>query len=206
MNCFLLTGPVGEPVALAAARNWLRVDANDDDGAIAALIVAARVAVEAATRRALLTQTWRIQCNRWTTDRAGDGSLASLAVAPAPGPVALRLPVAPVQSLAGLRIYDASGGVQIVPQDIWRLAGAPEDARIVFAAPPPQPGRPDAGIEIDVVTGYGAAEDVPAPLRQAILTLVAHWYEQRGKTDPAARSMPPAIAGMLAPFARRRLP
>jgi uncharacterized phiE125 gp8 family phage protein len=42
-----------------------------------------------------------------------------------------------------------------------------------FGAPPAPPGRASAGIEIDVVVGYGAtAESVPEPLRQAIRMLV----------------------------------
>mgnify|MGYP003346868781 CR=1 FL=1 len=46
---------------------------------------------------------------------------------------------------------------------------APERARIIFPAGPPAPGRDVAGIEIDVVAGYGdAPESAPAPLRQAI--------------------------------------
>ena len=43
----------------------------------------------------------------------------------------------------------------------------------MFSTSPPAPGRAVAGIEIDVVAGYGAPADVPSPLRQAILMLVA---------------------------------
>ena len=55
MPSILLSGPAAEPITLAAAKQFLRVEHGDDDDVIAALIAAARIHVEAATRRALVT-------------------------------------------------------------------------------------------------------------------------------------------------------
>jgi uncharacterized phiE125 gp8 family phage protein len=65
-----------------------------------------------------------------------------------------------------------------------------------------QPGRLAAGIELDVVCGYGdAASDVPEPLRQAIRLLVAHWYENRGlATLGAVTVLPATVAALIAPY------
>ena len=65
MSAILLNAPASEPVSLAEAKLFLRVEHDDDDDLIAALIAAARVQVEAQTRRALITQTWRLVRDVW---------------------------------------------------------------------------------------------------------------------------------------------
>ena len=131
---------------------------------ITALIAAARSHVEAQTRRALITQTWRLVRDVWPAD-------GRIAVLPAP-----------LRALTAARVYDAEGATH---SDRYRGlrggcrggAGDPDFAPWSLR----QPGRPAAGIEIDVQVGYGdAAGEVPEPLRQAIRLLVAHWYENRG--------------------------
>jgi uncharacterized phiE125 gp8 family phage protein len=72
----------------------------------------------------------------------------------------------------------------------------------------PQPGKAANGIEIDLTAGYGAAaDDVPAPLRQALLLLVAHWYERREPIEVGSpeTSIPNSISDLLAPYRLRRL-
>ena len=68
---------------------------------------------------------------------------------------------------------------------------------------PPAPGRSAAGIELDIEAGYGGAPaDVPGDLRQAIKSLVAHCYENRG-VIAAGRSvdvLPGTVAATLAPY------
>jgi uncharacterized phiE125 gp8 family phage protein len=60
MASIMLTGPAAEPLTLAEAKDFLRVTQDDDDSVVAALIASARILVEAQTRRALMTQQWRI--------------------------------------------------------------------------------------------------------------------------------------------------
>jgi len=74
MSSILLTPPAAEPVTLADAKAWLRVEHDDDDDVIAALIAGARSHVEAQTRRALITQSWRLVLDRWPRD----GRIAAL--------------------------------------------------------------------------------------------------------------------------------
>lgn len=203
MNLTLLTSPAAEPVSLAEAKAWLRVDTADQDGAIGALIAAARALVEATTRRQLMTQTWRLAFDAWPFDAGLDGALAALATRPASAPLAASLPLAPLASVSAVRVYDAVNQAQAIASAQWRLTGAPERARLVFSQAPPQPGRTSEGVEIDVIAGYGAAFDTPAPLRQAILMLTAHWFENRGETPTG--DMPDVVRTLLAPFMRRRL-
>jgi uncharacterized phiE125 gp8 family phage protein len=65
MAAILIEAPASEPISLAEAKNYLRVEHNADDTLIASQISAARIHVESRTRRALLTQTWRIVLDRW---------------------------------------------------------------------------------------------------------------------------------------------
>ncbi|MBI1204003.1 MAG: hypothetical protein GC182_15990 [Rhodopseudomonas sp.] len=179
----LLTAPAVEPLTLAEAKAFLRVEAGDDDDLIDALIASARLHIEAQTRRALITQSWRITADAWPAD-------GRLAVRPAP-----------LQALSAARVYDFDGVAQTVdPQ-----AFVPDIAASQFAFAPwalPQPGQIAAGIELDVIVGYGnAAADVPEPLRQAIRLLIAHWYENRGlATVGAVTVLPTTVAALIAPY------
>lgn len=205
MQSILIAPPDAEPVSLSEAKAWLRVDASDEDATIANLIAAGRMLIEAATRRALVTQGWRLTLDAWPFAGADDG-WSMLTSRLQPTPTEMLLPLAPVQSVAAIRVYDAVGQPQDLVVSGWRLVDAPERARIVFSSAPPRPGAAAAGIEIDVVAGYGDPPDTPAPLRHAILALVSYWFDNRGdvaSTD--ATNLPPRAAALVAPFRRGRL-
>ena len=72
----------------------------------------------------------------------------------------------------------------------------------------PVPGRIANGIEVAFTAGFGdAAADVPAPIRQAILLLIAHWYEHRTPLEIGAQAQPvPDMVGeLLGPYRSPRL-
>jgi uncharacterized phiE125 gp8 family phage protein len=188
MSSILLSPPSIEPLTLAdaKAKAYLRVSTSDDDDVIAGLIAAARGTVEAQTRRALITQTWRLVRDCW----------------PAEGQIAV-MPV-PLQQVSAARIYRQDGSTQTIDSAAFTIDKAAEPAVLAFApAALPAPGRPIAGIEIDVEVGYGAAaSDVPTPLVQAIKLIVAHWYENRGLiaigSDVVVLPLP--VAALIAPY------
>src|SRR5262245_39783563 len=64
----LLTAPGGEPLSLAEAKLHLRVAHDDEDDAIVALVAAARTQIETTTRRAFITQHWRVVRDCWPID------------------------------------------------------------------------------------------------------------------------------------------
>ena len=181
MTAALITGPASEPVSLAEAKAFLRVEHGDDDDVIAALTASARIHVEAQTRRALITQTWRLVLDCW----------------PASGRIEVR--PAPLRSLSAARGFDADGNAE--PLDLDAFVQDTAGSTLAFPSwAMVQPDRIAAGIELDVSVGYGgAAIDVPEPLRQAIRLLLAHWYEHRGITGDAS-TMPLSVPALLAPY------
>jgi uncharacterized phiE125 gp8 family phage protein len=185
MSSILLTAPASEPVSLAEAKTFLRVEHDDDDDVIAALIAAARLHVEAQTRRALITQGWRLSLDAW----------------PASGRIEVR--PAPLRALTAARVYVDDDDTEALDPDAF----VEDTAGSALMFPPwamRQPGRIAAGIELDVSVGYGDdASDVPEPLRQAIRLLAAHWYENRGMVAVGQGSVPTLPAGvpaLLAPY------
>ena len=186
----LLTAPLVEPVSLAEAKAWLKLDGADEDGLVSALITAARLSVEAATGRLLINQTWRLVLDAW------------------PAKLALEVRLAPVQSIVAIRSYDAASAVTNYSPGSFLLDRSSCPARIVPTTQDlPFTNRLVAGIEVDLVIGYGpAATDVPQLLRQAMLVLVALWFENRGDAPSGAGSaLPPAVEGLIAPFKNPRL-
>jgi len=186
MPSILLAGPAAEPVTLAEAKQFLRVEHDDDDDIIAALIAGSRIHVETQTRRALITQSWRLTRDVW----------------PAAGWVAL-LPV-PAKTLDAVRVYRSDGTTLALDVAGFALDGSAAPARLSFVhGVPPAPGRPAAGIEIDITCGYGdAGAHVPEPLRHAIRLLVAHWYENRGIVAAGGEVavLPQSVAALIAPY------
>ena len=191
MPQILLAPPAVEPLSLADAKAFLRVAHADDDDLIAALVAAARLQVEAATRRALIAQSWRIVRDRWPAD-------GRLVVTPAP-----------VTAVTAARVYDAAGVASAL--DAGRFVVAAGAAPAEIAAAPwslPPPGRASAGIELDLACGYGAdPAAVPPPLVQAIRLLVAHWYDTRAvaAVGHAVVALPQSVAALIAPYVVRLL-
>ena len=186
MSSILLDGPAVEPVSLAEAKAHLRVEHGDDDDTIAALIAGARVHVEAQTRRALITQTWRLSRDAW----------------PASGRIAV-LP-APLRELVAARVYKLDGTAQAIDANAFAIDVTSAPAVLAFVrGAMPAPGRIVGGVELDVEVGYGdAPSDVPEPLRQAIRVLVAHWYENRGliAAGQSVAVLPEAAVALIKPY------
>lgn len=186
MISYLLAGPALEPATLAEAKAFLRVDDGAEDGLIATLITAARLHIESTTGRALIAQSWRVVLDRW------------------PDEGVVRLPVAPLISLTAITAYDAGGNAHPIGLSQFQTEAVP--ARLLL--PQTIEGMPVTrerqGIEIDYVAGYGSvAEAVPVDLRQALLTLVAFWFEHRDTASEAA--MPGGFDRLVAPYRSVRL-
>ena len=98
MKRILLEGPAVEPVLLAEAKAHLRLDSDDEDDLVGALIAAARVAVETEIRRVLIAQRWRAIVETWPAD-------------------GLILPIVPALSVEAVRAIDSAGAATVLDGD-----------------------------------------------------------------------------------------
>jgi uncharacterized phiE125 gp8 family phage protein len=183
-----VSGPAVEPITLAEMKAYLRVDEDEtaQDDLISGLIKAARLTVEAASRRILIEQHWRVVLDRWPRDGV------------------VLLPLSPLIAVDAIRITDASGAATQLPDGAFDADALSDPPRIIVKNAP-EPGKSRNGISIELRAGFGAAADaVPATLKLAIRILVAHWFENRG--DVAGEQiLPPEALALVAPFQRVRL-
>lgn len=182
MTTLRVSGPSVTPVSVSEAKLHLRVDNTVEDTLIEGLIGAAVAHLDGlgVLGRAIITQSWAT----W--------------VGNAPGCV--RLPVGPFQSLTSVEYYDTDNAFQTATLSDYETR---LDGDFVIVQPksgfswPGAYSRQDA-IKITYVAGYGdAGTDVPQSIRQAILLLVGHWYENRMAVSEAKMSEVPLAVDAL---------
>lgn len=185
-----VTAPSVEAVTLAEAKAHLRIEHDDDDDTLAAMIEAAREHLEGfngATKRAFVEQAWRV------------------AVPGADGSGRLFAPVSPASAFTLIQYYPPdSDTLTTATAGDFRLISAPDWAYIEPKAGKSWPSlddRPDA-LQAVFTCGYGdEAEDVPAPLRHAIKLLVGHLYENREEfTALRLDRLPFGVESLINPY------
>lgn len=170
----LITQAAQEPLSVEEAKEHLRVEVDAEDALIADYIAAARAWAEEYTGRALVTQTWQAHFAGWPADGV------------------LELPKPPLQSVTWVKYTTDDGVTRTLGTSVYRVVTGREPGSVVLA---PDQGWPsetlDAGLPVAVefVCGYGAADAVPAGIRQALRWLVGHMTENReavtmGTTSP----------------------
>jgi uncharacterized phiE125 gp8 family phage protein len=199
MTLTLTTPPALEPVTLDEAKAQLRVTYDQEDALIGALITAARQRIEAELGVALIAAGFRETHDAWPLEITTAVPVTDPLAALFSGPIRLlRSPLIAVQAIA---VADGTGTFQTVNPLSYAADAGSRPGRIApYDVAWPAPGVPTGGVRIDYTAGYGAEEsDVPAPLRQAILQLVADGFEHR--SDAPLSLVEPWIA----PFRRVRL-
>ena len=214
------SAPSVEPITLEEAKAHLRIDTPDEDALIQSLIMTSRLHVEVALGLTLITQTWSCFFDRWPTLRntRGAGPLPHDAASAAPYPLsqtqaaldAITLPLSPVKSVDAIRVYADDGTFLNLPLVGFSVDLVSRHPRIMRknGTLTPEPGRRLNGIEVAITCGFGAQHsDVPAPIRQALLLLVAHWYEHRdpGEIGTVEARVPAAVSNLLANYLPVRL-
>jgi uncharacterized phiE125 gp8 family phage protein len=191
MSLVMTSPPAVEPVTVADAKAHMRIDTDAEDVLIGSLILTSRLHIEAALSLAFITQTWKLTLDRWTIGREID------------------LPMAPLRSVGGVRVKDASGNATTVSEQSYLVDLASRPPRLVWNnSTPPLPRLVAKGIEIDLTAGFGDdASSVPAPLKHAILMLTAHWYEHRDPREIGSdrARIPDAVSDLINPFRTIRL-
>ena len=191
MGLVMTAAPAVEAISVAEAKAYLRVDHEHEDALISSLIVTSRLQIEAALELALITQDWSMEIDAW------------------PDSGIVELPVRPVQLIDAVKVVTGSSGLVTLDDDSYVLDGTSNPARLQsHSGRWPMPGVVAQGIEIAFTAGFGdSADDVPASIKQALLLLISHWYEQR---DPVAigtvaAQIPDSVSALLAPYRTVRI-
>jgi uncharacterized phiE125 gp8 family phage protein len=194
----LVEGPEEAIIDLATAKAHLRVDAADDDEVIGLLVEAATARLDGWSGilgRCLVNQTWACTFPRFPSSYRER---------------LLRLPLAPVSSIASVTYIDAAGAEQTLDPATYRLLVDVESPFVALAplASWPSTDRRDDAVTVAFVAGYGESGDaVPGPIRQAILSMVADAFEFResAAVGVSATDIPVSVTveEMLAPYRRQ---
>lgn len=159
-----ISEPAAEPVLLAAAKQYLRIDAADTsfDDEVATYIAASRAEVESITNTLLITQEVLLQA----------GSLADLE----------HLPIGPVQSIEALNYLDRTGDEQLLLDTDYELVASGLDAQIIRPSGVTWPtiaDRADA-VRVTATVGYGAAGTaLPRDLYFVVLQAIRAKFDGR---------------------------
>lgn len=187
MALFLVTGVTAPPVTLAEAKQHCRVDQDDDDGHLSALITAAREYVETFTHRAVAPQTWDLKLDRFP---CGD---------------VLTLPKPPVTAITSISYVDTNGATQTwsateytteFPSGQW---AAPARITTAYGYFWPQTRDVINAVTVRFVCGYVTC---PESIKAAMKLLIGHWYMNREAVivGTIVQQVPQAVDALLWPF------
>ncbi len=169
-----IIAPITEPLTLAEAKLYLRIDGSAEDSLIADLIAVARELAEQYMRISLITQQWKISFDDYV-------------------PEELLLPYPPIVSIESIMIFARDGSSVVVEPDSYFI-GSSQDTlvfdTIIYGH----------RIEIIYNTGYGNAADIPSPIKYGMLAHMAFLYEQRGEAEIA--TLPRQSMALYSPFRR----
>lgn len=207
----LLVNPVsGDP--RPDVKSFCRITIPDDDGLLSAYIIRARHYAEEVTNRAILPQRWKLTLQNWP-GRDWTNTSSGLGYSNIDAYYRynfIELPHASPLIAVDTFAYQDSGHVQYSlasPTD-YLVDSDREPARVVLPYGQVWPTRvldTASPIQIGYRAGYLDAQSIPPPIIQAMLMLVAHWYENReamvvGRTAQIATEIRWAPDELLWPY------
>lgn len=175
----VVTAETADPVTLAEAKAHCRITVADEDALVAGYLLAARQHVEDYTGRTLAVRTYDFKIDdNW--------------------PDAITLPCPPVVSVTTVSYVDANGATQTLSGALYQLDKGMLFGRIVpaYSASWPQVRRQVDSITVRFTAGY---TQIPEPLRQAILLLTSHFYDNRQPVG-SVQEMPFSVVALLSPY------
>lgn len=167
-----ITPPASEPVTLAEAKLYLRVDSNSEDSLISDLIVAARMSAESWLKSSLISQSWKLVYNDYLDSE-------------------VELPMSPVTSISSVTVVNRDTSTMTISANDYYLNAA--KTKLLF-----DNYVSGFSIEITYNTGYGTASQIPTPIKYGILAHIAAMYDERGL--PGQTNIPPQVSALYAPF------
>ena len=182
-----ITAPPIEPVTLANAKEFLRIDGNHEDALISDFIMLARERVESMARVSLIMRRRAYSSAKTCTGR-------------------FYINHSPVKYIHKISVIDGADHATEIPLgDVYinkratpvSICTRKRDLFSDYAVDP-------VAIVTEFDAGYGnAPENVPMQLRQAVLLLLAQHYEHRD--EALNRPVPMLVDALLMPYRTVRL-
>lgn len=160
-----VTDATVEPITLAEAKMWTRIDVADEDSFFEQICIpAARQEAERRMNRTILTTTWLLQLDAF------------------PDCSCIRMHWPVLQSVTHVKYVDPTGAQQTLDQAAYLLDKTSEPARLCLVPgaswPATQCGRVNA-VEVQYVAGWVDRDKVPAPIRQWVALFAATLFNNR---------------------------
>ena len=184
MGLVLLEGPSAPVVSLEEAQVHLRTEIPEESALVASLVAAATAQAEAFCRRRFVSQRWRA-----TFDAFPSGAIV--------------VPHPPLVSVEALTYVDRDGVAQTLDEAAYVVRSAETPGEIVpaYGMRWPSARAVADAVGVEFTCGYGAPEDVPEPIRRAVLLLVGTLYANRETVAPTAmQGVPHTAEWLLGPF------
>lgn len=190
MKYTLVTRPDREPITLDQLKTFLRITHNEEDDLLQLLLLSARENLEQQLDKSFISQTLSTNI---TIDPRQDKQKNYRIIA---GHIAIQIHHTPVQNIQQVQLIDRHNTITNVP--INKVSMTQKDTSTLLVIPAVW----HAQVRITFVAGYGdTPDDVPAPLRQAILVAAAHMYGNRSEI----LEKNPVLCSLIAPYKRKRL-
>jgi len=170
MKIKVITPPSTEPVTITEAKKQLNIDFSDDDTHITNLIKSAREYCETLQNRAYITQTLEIALDDFPEKE-------------------IELPRPPLQTVISVKYYDINDVEATFSSDNYFVDTYKQKGTISLRYNkffPITTLRPTNAVIIRYVAGDTSASNVPMRIKQAMLLLIAYWYENREATSTEA--------------------
>ena len=186
MGLELTKAPSVEPITLAEAKSFLRIDTTDEDSLINTLISSARSMCEEFTQRAFIKQTWDLWLDRFPfgkSEKVWEGVLQAHRNILNEETRNITIPRPPLLSVIHLQTYDDANVATTFTANDYVVDNVSQPGRIILenGATWPTDLRSGHAINVQFQAGYGGqASKVPAQIRHAILLTTAKLYECRG--------------------------
>lgn len=180
--------PTAAPITRAEVKSHLRIDHDDEDSKIDALILAAVSYLDGPggyLGRAMMPQTWRHFFMGW-------------------GSTHLRLSM-PNASEVVVTYIDPDGATQTLSSSLYEVVEELSASVIIptDGAVWPSVDYVANPIRVTAKHGYASADAVPAAIKQAMLLMIGDWYEHRNQATTGSAGVIPLsvpVGALLAPF------
>jgi uncharacterized phiE125 gp8 family phage protein len=182
----LITPPDDEPVSLDEAKTQLRLEVADDDTFVTSLISAARMFAEEHCWRGFVTQTWELVLPCFPSDSCLPVDRQGI-----------ELPMGNLVEVGSVKYIDVNGVEQTLDPSEYSVddVNVPGRLRLAYGKFWPSPRSQWDAVRIEYDVGW-SVDEVPAPVKQALLLHLSQMYENR-TPDVAAI---PAVESLLRPY------